>query len=276
MHLLLGDAALAVGCCSWSFACLSLERSMRIIRALGFGHLDIGFAHLAVHDPESPRRQGGRMRKRLQREGLTASDLFPLLPFETNDPDALHRSENARMFRRVVEFAAGCQAPGITLKPGVAQPSQPDGGWRSSVETLRQLAAAAKQEGVQLSVEPHVDSIIEAPEAARRLVECVPEVGLTLDYSHFVSRGLEVREVEQLHPYVRHVHIRQARQGRLQTTARNGSIPLRPILEQLAACGYRGAICLEYQNSDWHDCNDIDVLSETVATLRELGLGPPG
>jgi sugar phosphate isomerase/epimerase len=273
MRLSIGDFSLAVACASWSFACLPLEKSIRVVRSLGFNCIDIGFAHLELGGSDSPRRQGASLRKRLEREGLTASDLFPLLPFETNDPDALHREENAKMFRSVVEFAVGCQAPGITLKPGIGQPSTADEGWQASVEALKEYAAAARAAALRLSVEPHVDSIIEEPRSAKLLVESVPEIRITLDYSHFVSRGLEIGDVEQLHPYVRHVHLRQARKGRLQTSVRNGVIPVRRVLEQLVAQGYRGAVCLEYQNSDWHDCNDIDVISETVATLKELGLG---
>jgi sugar phosphate isomerase/epimerase len=274
MHLSIGDRTLAVACSSWSFACLSLEESIRVIRSLGFRHIDIGFAHLETNSSDSPRRKGSLLKKRLGREGLRLSDLFPLLPFETNDPNLLHRDENSRVFRRVVEFAAGCNAPGITLKPGVRQPAAPDGGWQAAIEVLKEYAAAAGAASLPLSVEPHVDSIVEDPRSARLLVESVPEIGLTLDYSHFVSRGFEVGEAEPLQPYVRHVHIRQARKGKLQTTVRDGVIPIRRILEQLVARGYRGAICLEYQNSDWHDCNDIDVISETVATLKELGLRP--
>jgi sugar phosphate isomerase/epimerase len=273
VELFIGGASRAVACSSWSFACLPLEKSILVVRSLGFRFIDIGFAHLEVRGSDSPRRQGTSLRKRLMREGLTVSDLFPLLPFETNDPDPLHRKENAQRFRQVVEFAAGCNAPGITLKPGIGQPSMPDGGWQTSVEALKEYVAAAGAAALRLSVEPHVDSIIEEPRSAKLLVESVPEIGITLDYSHFVSRGLEVEDVEQLHPYVRHVHIRQARKGRLQTTVRNGAIPLRRVLEQLVERGYRGVVCLEYQNSDWHDCNDVDVIAETVATLKELGLG---
>ena len=183
-----------------------------------------------------------------------------------------HREQNGRMFRRVVEFAKGCEASGITLKPGVVQPSSPDGGWQASIDALKEYAATARAAAVRLSFEPHVDSIVEDPHSARQLAESVAGIEITLDYSHFISRGFEAVDADELQPFVRHVHIRQARRGRIQTTVRNGVIPLRRILEELFARGYRGAICLEYQNSDWHDCNDVDVISETVATLKELGV----
>jgi hypothetical protein len=51
--------------------------------------------------------------------------------------------QNFRVFRRAVEFAAGCRAPGVTLKPGVEQPAASDGGWQTSVEALKACVAAA-------------------------------------------------------------------------------------------------------------------------------------
>jgi len=270
MRLRIADRSLTVACSSWSFACLSLDASIRILRALGFEHVDIGFAHLAIDGPDPPRRQGRRLKKRLGREGMRVCDLFPLLPFETNDPDGWRRESNARLFRRVVEIAEGCEAHGITLKPGIVQAGEIGGGWQLCVETLQEYAAIARAAGIRLSVEPHVDSIIEDPRVALLLAR-VSGIELTLDYSHFVSCGFAIEDVRELQAYARHVHVRQARKGKLQTTTRNGVIPIRAILEELVARGYRDAVSLEYQNSDWHDCNDVDVVAETVATLRELG-----
>jgi len=272
MHLRVGDRSFPVACSSWSFACLPLEAAIRIVRLLGFGHIDIGFGHLPREGLASPRSQGRLLRKRLSREGLKASDIFPLLPFETNDLDVRHREENTRTVRAVLELAEGCGAPGVTLKPGIAQPAAQDGGWRASLDALMEYVALARMAGVGLSVEPYVDSIVEDPRAALRLVESVPGLELTLDYSHFVSLGYEIGDLRHLQSYARHVHVRQASRGRLQASARNGVIPLLRILEELAARGYGGAVSLEYQNSDWHGMNDIDVITETVATLRQLGL----
>lgn len=203
---------------------------------------------------------------------MTVTDLFPGLPYETNDPNREHRGKNLAAYRRFLSFAEGCASPGITVKPGVFQPKSRDRGWRIAVEVLGEYAALARTAGLPLSVEPHVDSVIEDPRAARLLVGEVSGLMLTLDYSHFVALGFPARNVKSLHPWTRHFHIRQARRGRLQTSLKEGVIPARRIVEELAASGYRGTICLEYQNSDWHNCNDVDVVSETMATLRALGV----
>jgi sugar phosphate isomerase/epimerase len=272
MRVVVGESSLALSCCSWCFSCLALEKSIRVIRSLGFEHADVGFAHLVLDGSDPARRQGGRLRKLLGSEGLLVCDLFPVLPYETNDPDARHREHNARLFQRIVEFADASKASGITLKPGMVQPEVSDGGWQASVEALQQWAAFARTAGVRLSVEPHVGSILEDPRSAELMVQSIAGLELTLDYSHFVARGFELDAVERLQRYARHVHVRQARSGKLQAAARQGALPIRRLLEELVARGYRGAISLEYQNSDWQDCNDIDVISETVATLRDLGV----
>jgi len=266
---------LPLACSSWSFAVLPLPRALKIVRGLGFDRIDVGFSHLSLDPSLSPARQGRALRAALASEGLKPSDLFPALPFETNDPDSGHRKQNRRYFARCVALAAEAGSPGLTLKPGIPQPVSRDLGWGTCLEVLGDFCSLAKETGLRLSVEPHLDSIIGEPERAVRLVEAVDGLRITLDYSHFVALGHATEAVKVLHPYTSHFHLRQARAGRVQSRAEEGTIPARAIIADLVTAGYAGAICLEYQNSEWQGCNDIDVIAETVATLRQLGLELP-
>ena len=272
MEVRIGGHDLRVACSSWSFAILPLKRAAKIIRALGFDYVDVGFSHIDLGTSRSPFEQGRGLSRWLKSEGLALSDLFPLLLFDTNDPDAGHREQNRSFFERVIGFASGAGCPGITIKPGMRQKGEEEQGWRVCVDVLGEYCALAKKAGLRLSVEPHVESIIERPRRARELVSAVEDLRITLDYSHFLALGCLIEEVKILHPYVAHLHIRQARKGRLQSSATDGTIPLSQILGQLVSAGYSGVISLEYQNSEWKQCNDIDVISETVKTLSELGV----
>lgn len=245
---------------------------MKIIRSLGFNHIDIGFSHISIDPSLSSVQQGRNLRKKLKTESLTISDLFPSLPFETNDLDGNHRKQNSNFLEWMIGFAEGAECPGITLKPGIRQPVNEDEGWMVCLDVLGDYCALSQKAGLRLSVEPHVDSIIEHPQRARELVNDVEGLRLTLDYSHFVAMGFPIEEVKVLQPYVAHLHIRQARKGRVQSSAMTGVIPLIRILRELVGLGYSGVVSLEYQNSEWKNCNDIDVITETVTTLRELGV----
>ncbi len=245
---------------------------MRIIRALGFNHIDVGFSHISIDPSRSSFQQGRNLKRKLENEGVTVSDLFPSLPFETNDLDGNHRKQNRIYIEQIIGLAEGAECPGITLKPGIRQPVNEDEGWMVCLDVLGGYCALSQKAGVRLSVEPHVDSIIEHPQRARELVNNVDGLRITLDYSHFVAMGCPIDDVKVLHPYVAHLHIRQARKGRVQSSAISGVIPLIRILKELVAVEYSGVVSLEYQNSEWKNCNDIDVISETVMTLRELGV----
>lgn len=261
-----------MACSSWSFGILPLEKSVRIIRVLGFDRVDVGFSHIRFDPSASSLQQGRELNRKLRNEGIAISDLFPALPFETNDPNSTHRKRNRMRFEQILGFAVGIESPGITLKPGTRQTMNDEEGWQICLDVLGEFCLLARKEGLRLSVEPHVESIIEVPKRARELVAGVDGLKITLDYSHFIAMDCAIDDVKILHPYTAHLHLRQARKGRVQIAAKNGVIPVRRILGDLIEGGYSGVISMEYQNSDWQQCNDIDVVTETVVTLRELGL----
>jgi sugar phosphate isomerase/epimerase len=260
-----------LACASWSFGILDLERAAGVVAALGFDAIDVGFHHLPTAVASWSAREGEALAETLARHALELSDLFAVLPSEVNDPDPGKRRENRSCFERVLEFARAAGAPGITLKPGEPAPSLLEGGWREAAAELGAFAEQAAAAGVPLSIEPHVGSLVETPERVTRLLAEVPQLRLTLDYSHFVYVGLPVGAPDALLPYARHVHVRQARAGKLQVPARSGEIDYVGVLGKLERGGYHGFMTSEYQHSDWHATNEVDVITETAHTLADLG-----
>ena len=260
-----------LACASWSFGALDLERAAGVVAALGFDAIDVGFHHLSTAAAGWSAPGGEALAETLARRGLELSDLFPLLPFEVNDPDLAKRRENRSRFERVLEFARAAGAPGVTIKPGEPASSLPDGGWKLAVTELAALVEGAEAAGVPLSIEPHVGSMVETPEKVTRLLAEVPRLRLTLDYSHFVYVGVPVDAPDALLSHARHVHVRQARAGKLQVPARSGEIDYQGVLGKLERVGYRGFVTSEYQHSDWHATNEVDVITESAHTLADLG-----
>ncbi len=107
-------------------------------------------------------------------------------------------------------------------------------------------------------------SIAPRPRQALRLVESVPGLTLTLDYTHFTRCGLADRQIEPLVPHASHFHVRGARKGRLQAPLKDNTIDYDRVLQVLRGCGYRGYLGIEYVWIDWEHCNEVDNLSETI------------
>ena len=117
---------------------------------------------------------------------------------------------------------------------------------------------------ITCSVEPHVGSIAPSPREAQKLVQHVPGLTLTLDYTHFARKGMPDAAVEPLLAYATHFHVRGACKGRLQTSFDKNTIDYRRIVQQMHKVGYAGWIGIEYIWIDWEHGNENDCLSETI------------
>jgi sugar phosphate isomerase/epimerase len=102
-----------------------------------------------------------------------------------------------------------------------------------------------------------------------RLVQSVPGLTLTLDYTHFTRRGIPDREIEPLMAHASHFHARGACRGRLQAAIPKNTIDYGGVLRAMAKVGYQGYIGIEYVWIDWEHCNEVDNISETIQ-LRDL------
>jgi sugar phosphate isomerase/epimerase len=163
----------------------------------------------------------------------------------------------------------GC--PGITLLPGVIwEELGPDASFDLAAQALGELVDLGRSAGLRVSIEPHLESVVEEPERALRLVEAVPGLQFTLDYTHFVAAGIPPERVHPLVPYAGHVHARQGAPGMLQASHNEGTIDYADIIRRLAAAGYGGFLSVEYTWQEWRGCNRLDVLSESVLLRDSL------
>ena len=118
--------------------------------------------------------------------------------------------------------------------------------------------------GIKFSVEAHLGSIAPTPARAKKMIEDVPGLTLTLDYTHFTRRGRPDVEIEPLLPLASHFHVRGAAKGRLQTSFDENAIDYGRVCRQLQAANYRGYLGVEYVWTEWEHCNRVDNLSETI------------
>ena len=268
-------------CTSFSFPLLSFEDACKVIALLHIPAVDLGAHAGGGHlEPDVIESQTEAVIERVRRatgeSGLQPADLFPTFGHgfrdrPVNAPDPTARAANEGRFRAFVALARAVGCAGITLLPGVPwEELGPERSFDLSAEVLRGYVAIAADAGLRLSVEPHLESIAEAPERARDLVERVPGLKLTLDYSHFLAQGLPPERVHPLAAHAGHFHARQARPGALQSPAHEGTLDFGDIVGRLKAAGYDGYLCVEYTWQEWRGCNNVDVVAETILLRDQL------
>jgi sugar phosphate isomerase/epimerase len=271
---------LRFSCTSFSFPLLRLPAVVRVLSALEFRHIDLCIADgerdvRAAAVETDPATSAAADRAICRSGGLSVVDVFCHLgrtAFDrpVNAPDAAQRRRNRERLSAYLAYAAGVGAEGITMSPGTRWEQAAGGGFDLACDELTHYTGLARERGLRFSVEPHVESIAADPESARRLVERVPGLTLTVDYSHFVVQGLDAAAVHPLLPLAGHVHLRQASPGRLQAAGGEGIIDFDDVLDRLARIGYRGALTLEYLWSPWQGMNRVDVVTETLLLRRRL------
>ncbi|HEY8477065.1 MAG TPA: sugar phosphate isomerase/epimerase family protein [Chloroflexota bacterium] len=279
-----------LSCPSWSFGTqhvtgyLPLEGALRVVAALGFDACEIGFGHLQpALIAARPQREADRVRRVLDETGLELCDLFPwfatrhtIPPFtwrncSVNVPDSQARREVLELFDAVVRFARAVGSPGITVSSGPVYPELGrEGSFEASRTALAEMVARAHAAGVQLSIEPHLESPTDSPETTLQMVQEVPGLQVTLDYSHFVAVGRPTPDGDVLIPHARRVDARQARRGKVQCRLEEGEIDFEHVVTALTRAGYRGTISTEYVCVDYQGCNDLDVVTETLKMKRHI------
>jgi sugar phosphate isomerase/epimerase len=264
-----------LACADFTFPLLPHEGVLQLIAMLGFEGVDIGLFEERSHlwpsrefgDGKASARQ---LKQRLDDCGLKAADIFLQLaedftPYAINHPEASRRQRTRDWFLKTLDYAAECGCRHVTTLPGVHfEEELHDASLARSVKELTWRVEQAQKHDIIFGIEAHVGSIVPDPGSAALLVQRVPGLTLTLDYTHFTRLGMPDSVVEPLVKYASHFHVRGARQGRLQEPFVRNVIDYKRVFEVMQTSGYHGWIGIEYVWIDWEHCNECDNLSETI------------
>lgn len=266
----MGDKRIRLSCRDSSFPTLSLGTALGVIADLGLDGADISISdrHQQTNPEavlEDPVREAVKVGRKLKATSLVVADCFALTGFgpntlKVNAPDDAERRTARTQFEAFLRFATYLGAPGITVLPGMGDDSR---ALELAASELRWRQSIASDAGLVLSIEPHQSSVVKTPDDVIDLVECVPGLMLTLDYSHFVAAGIDDREVDVLLPHTRHLQARQASPGKLQTVFEEGTIDFSRVLGLLDESGYAGWIGFEYVWNSWTR-QEVDTLGQTT------------
>jgi sugar phosphate isomerase/epimerase len=269
---------------------LSAELGLELIRELG---LDGGTVRVSPRSKwpmdeivSAPDAWAERIRGEFESRGLGISDVShnpsaTLTALTVNHPDPAERGQSDELFAACVRFASALGAGGITSPPGLVFGGEPwDEAADRLTEALLRRVELAQQHDLRLSVEPHIisvkpyaGSVIDTPERTLALLERVPGLELTLDHGHFAAQGIRDRDVEPLIAHARHVHVRGAAPGFIQTRFEDSAIDYARVLDRLAAVGYDGWLEIEYvydvRRPGCSNCDTIQEVRKYAAFVRE-------
>lgn len=255
-----------IACHTWGFTDLTLSEALGTIARLGFRYVDIGSGQNlnAARAAANPRRAAAEIAEDLLIFNLKVTDLYLMLP-RISSPEEDKRQKDIDLFKALIPFAAALPTPGITVSPGVAQAGQDGESLDRAAASLREMLAAAREESLALSIEPHLDSVAPMPDLALRLVGNVPGLQITLDWAHMICQDVFQEEIVKLLPHTRHVQLRQAARKQLQTPFERGRIDVSRVVTDLVANHYEGTICIELMNiPGWHGMMKVDPLRESL------------
>jgi len=268
-------------CADFTFPVLERSTALKLVKLLGFDHVDLGLfarsSHFSPNDLlQSPRKYTAQALRDLDAASLHVSDVFVQIgvgPSDcaANDASQVVRDRNRAIFAHALELCIRLGCNHLTGLPGV---------FHSADSRNRDIELAAKEAawrineckgtGVQYAIEPHLGSICADVESTTAFLQVVNGLTLTLDYGHFISAGETSDQVHPLLPYASHVHVRGGAVGRLQTSVVDNTIDFTGMLRRLHGIGYDGFLALEYVWIDWNDCNRTDNVSETTLLRRAL------
>ncbi len=269
---------------AYSFEVLPLEACLSIVKHMGFTSVDLSGFHArgrASIEPEAitadPQRHADHMKALLAHYELHCGDFFPQFgtspdQHSLNDPNPAIREKNQALIRGCAQFCKLLGIPGMTILPGVDHLSRKhEENLEVSGAELQRAAEIAGEYGVEIRFEPHMGSVAPTPELAIRLVqEFAPDAKITLDCSHFILQYISMDRIYACIPYTGHVHIRPAREGKLQTRYVENTIPWATVIDHLKHVHYQGALSIEYVCASWFDLDQCDTLYETWVTKEAL------
>lgn len=265
---------LEFSCHTWAFSDLTLPEALGTIARMGFRYVDIGSGSNlnTQRAAENPQRAAVEIRADLDLFNLKLADLYLLLP-RISLADEERRQKELEQFRALLPFAEALGAPGITLSPGLAHPAEDVEALDRVIVALREMLNLTKPLGLQLSIEPHMDSMAESPEVALKLIKEVPGLQLTLDWAQLVCQDIFHDDIIELIPHARHIQLRQAARAQLQTPFERGRIDIPRVVKDVLDAGYQGILCVEYMNTPgWHGMIAVNPLRECTRlrdALRE-------
>lgn len=219
-----------VACSTLCFARHPLERALRLIGELEFSKLDVALHEHGPHlRPSEVAADVGLAAQRIRiGPSLTPAAFSVEIDAPTEEDYCL-------------QLGAICKLARMSTVSVLTIPAAATGtGLDAEVQRLTKLVHLVETEGLVLTVISRIGTLTEMPQGTLELCERVPGLGLTLDPSAYINGPHQGDGVDDLLPYVRHVHLRDTGKapGKFQVRVGQGEIEYGRIIAQLERLRY--------------------------------------
>ncbi|MFC5803969.1 sugar phosphate isomerase/epimerase family protein [Streptomyces formicae] len=241
---------------------LRLDDALVLLADLGYDGVGLTLDHMHL-DPLAPdlgsrtRRLAGRLADLGLEVTVETGARYVLDPRRKHGPSLLDPDPDARAARtgllvRAVQVAADLGAHAVHCFSGITPTATAhETAWQRLEAALTPVLDAAATARVPLAIEPepgHLLATLDDFHHLRTLLGDPEPLGLTLDIGH--CQCLETAPpadcVKQAAPWIRHVQIEDMRRGvHEHLPFGDGEIDFPPVLDALAATGYRGLTVVE-------------------------------
>ncbi|MFJ6635175.1 sugar phosphate isomerase/epimerase family protein [Streptomyces sp. NPDC091376] len=241
---------------------LRLDDALVLLADLGYDGVGLTLDHMHL-DPLAPdlgprtRRLAGRLADLGLEVTVETGARYVLDPRRKHgpsllDPDPEGRAARTALLLRAVQVAADLGAHAVHCFSGITpDATSPDTAWQRLAAALTPVLDAAATARVPLAVEPepgHLLATLDDFHHLRSLLGDPEPLGLTLDIGHCqcLEPATPAECVKQAAPWLRHVQIEDMRRGvHEHLPFGDGEIDFPPVLDALAATGYRGLTVVE-------------------------------
>lgn len=255
---------------AWSFPHCTTREAIDVAASLGFEHVDLGINNFKPQldrvrmfsDGTAYGREFARSCK------LKVANIYALFGrdrYDRNLSDPRNHEKAFADFRQIAQFCKATSTPTVFVLPGVVNAGQSRADAIAvSVEALKHLVDIGREAAVEVQIEAHSGSLIEAPDDCIEFLRLVPGLKLALDPSHFTMQGVPQADIHRLVGYAGHVHLRQAAPGQAQRKLEDGTINFPAFFGALRDADYKGCLAAEYIHAPAMAAYVVDVLSETI------------
>lgn len=219
-----------VACSTMCFSRLPLEQALRMINELEFSKVDIAIHEQGPHLKPSEVAQDVSLAAQRIRVGPKLTPAAFSVDLEAADDDTAAQ-----------QLKAICKLGRMSAIGVLTMTAAPVGvGMDSEVKRLGKLTRLVTTEGLTLTVATKTGTLTETPAAAVELCERVPGLGLTLDPSHYINGPHQGGSIDEVIPFVKHVHLRDTSRGpgKFQVRIGQGEVEYGRIITQLERANY--------------------------------------
>lgn len=249
-------AVSTLGCPKWDWNTI-----VRNTSSWGFAALELRGIQDQMDLPKCPEFSATRVKVSLQdlsAAGLSISDLGASA--KMHEPDPAKRAKHMDEARRFIDLAHELHAPYVRVFPNQFVPGEDKRVTFARIsDGLHELAEYAGPAGVGVIVESHgefrrAEDLIAIIEGAKS-----KNVGFLWDAHNTCVEGEKPADTfAQLGKYTRHTHLKdsvpvpgKSTEDRHYVLTGTGDIPVKETVRVLAANGYKGYYCFEWEKR-WH------------------------